>query len=357
MVLVGLACAAEMPEHITVVMSTGNGKWNTGVWSGYGDGPKVALRWAASGVVVDKSECKMTVPCVVSQDQKLASTADAIVMETVNHPKFLGGAAQRTAFPFPSQSVVNGIKKPLLGMFYYEPSVWYKEYTLNEEMRSHFDFTMEPHASSSIPLSMMCPWGYPKAVFLNSPPSPMPSKLIAYFNDGGLDPYYKEWITWLIHELGHDVDAYYQFRNTPSGPPERVSDKLALMRTYRFVLVTEVVALDDWVAPEFSQALVAGSVPVYIGAENIMEFAPSPDSFVNIRDWVARPATELVAYLRSVSANETAYNKFFEWKHNPSPSFQAKVDQCVYYAECRMCNHIAALMGRSAAHDDRVLQN
>jgi hypothetical protein len=49
-----------------IVLSTGGGRWNTGVWTGFG--PKVSvLNWAAGGVVVDKSSCPFE--CVFTDDQ------------------------------------------------------------------------------------------------------------------------------------------------------------------------------------------------------------------------------------------------------------------------------------------------
>eukprot|EP00960_Hanusia_phi_P059267 764116-Hanusia_phi.AAC.5 len=41
--------------------------------------------------------------------------------------------------------------------------------------------------------------------------------------------------------------------------------------------------VDDYVTEKFYQALIAGSVPVYLGAPNIHEFAPSPNSFIDMR--------------------------------------------------------------------------
>ena len=49
-----------------IVLSTGEGLWNTGVWPGFGN-PKPTLNWAAAGVVVDKSECPFK--CEFTDDQ------------------------------------------------------------------------------------------------------------------------------------------------------------------------------------------------------------------------------------------------------------------------------------------------
>lgn len=49
-----------------VVLSTGGGRWNTGVWTGFGPSV-VTLNWAAAGVVVDKTQCKFQ--CTFTDDQ------------------------------------------------------------------------------------------------------------------------------------------------------------------------------------------------------------------------------------------------------------------------------------------------
>ena len=75
-----------------VVLSTGEGRWNTGVWTGFGD-KVTTLNWAAAGVVVDKSQCQFE--CEFTSDQSRISNAHVVLMELVNHPKFLGKGVLR----------------------------------------------------------------------------------------------------------------------------------------------------------------------------------------------------------------------------------------------------------------------
>ena len=80
-----------------IVLSTGEGRWNTGVWPNWGQGTdEVTLNWAAAGVRVKKS---CSVRCEITHDQSGIDAADAVVMETINHPQFLGGAAAQTSPP------------------------------------------------------------------------------------------------------------------------------------------------------------------------------------------------------------------------------------------------------------------
>ncbi len=68
-------------DHVPiVVLSTGEGRWNTGVWTGFGD-KRPTLNWAAAGVVVDKSSCKFQ--CEFTQDQSQIVRAAAAVIQCV----------------------------------------------------------------------------------------------------------------------------------------------------------------------------------------------------------------------------------------------------------------------------------
>jgi hypothetical protein len=164
------------------------------------------------------------------------------------------------------------------------------------QFASHFDFTMSPHQNSTVPLTMMCPWSHDvsgSAYLAPAPDKPNPANLVAFFNSGSFgalrwfghletfkqkfsikrsdhtpfylsfispthfactlftssDPYYDGWVRWLMTELGDSLHVLNQL-------PEQVNTaayRMQLMSQYKFVLVTEQIALEDWVVAEFSQ--------------------------------------------------------------------------------------------------------
>ncbi len=72
---------AETPAPIVdreriVVLSTGSGLWNTGVWPGWGNGPRAELQWAAAGVIVEKT-CQYR--CRFTHDQSFIEQASGYV--------------------------------------------------------------------------------------------------------------------------------------------------------------------------------------------------------------------------------------------------------------------------------------
>ena len=133
----------------------------------------------------------------------------------------------------------------------------------------------------------------------------------------GRDRYVAE----LSRHLG--VDAYGRqpgYRRIPDddGRPA----KLRTIARYRFTLAFENSIARDYVTEKFFDALVAGSVPVVLGAPNVAEFAPAPGSFLDVADY-PEPAA-LAARLRELCADDAAYASHLRWKREGvSPSFRA----------------------------------
>jgi hypothetical protein len=135
-----------------ILLSDGMGRWNTGVWPNWGSqdvtlnckllhlarlyssGLCVFLSMhagAAAGVRVTRT-CPL--PCSFTHGDAGRETADAIVMELVNHPKF--GFGRDVPIPWPDKrpnprhllqpagAPSSGIPEslPLVGLFYFEPT-------------------------------------------------------------------------------------------------------------------------------------------------------------------------------------------------------------------------------------------
>lgn len=217
-----------------IVLSTGEGRWNTGVWPNWGQGTdEVTLNWAAAGVRVKKS---CSVKCEITHDQSGIDAADAVVMETINHPQFLGPAAD--AIPLPWPALRDNLKRklqpapttipatlPLTAIFYYEAAgARYSRYTLaNAELAAKFDFSMTPSQDSTLPVTLVCPWGRATEDFLAPPaavlPRKAPGRLVAYFNEHGVAPAASAFVDELFALAGKGIHAYQNRRNADV-PPE-----------------------------------------------------------------------------------------------------------------------------------------
>ncbi len=102
----------------------------------------------------------------------------------------------------------------------------------------------------------------------------------------------------------------------PSGTSSHPASPLVpLMAEYKFVLAFENAQEQDYVTEKFYIPLLAGSVPVYLGAPNAAAFAPDPLSFISVRDF-AGPA-ELAAQLEALGSDPEAYAALHAWRHRP----------------------------------------
>ena len=78
----------------------------------------------------------------------------------------------------------------------------------------------------------------------------------------------------------------------------------------------------DSVTEKIYDALIAGAVPVYLGAPNIEEFVPS-GSYIDVRSFSG--PRELSQFLIEVANDPKRYEKFHEWRKQTvdGPAFNA----------------------------------
>lgn len=133
------------------------------------------------------------------------------------------------------------------------------------------------------------------------------------------------------------IDSYGGCHRTRDG---RAVDKVDTLKRYKFSLAFENSNEEDYVTEKFFQSLVAGAVPVFVGAPNIMDFAPSPSSVLHIKSLNDVPA--VAKTMKHLADNPIAYNQSVSWKYDgPSDSFKALVDMAAVHSSCRLCIHLA----------------
>ncbi|KAJ3673686.1 hypothetical protein LUZ60_005678 [Juncus effusus] len=140
----------------------------------------------------------------------------------------------------------------------------------------------------------------------------------------------------MLEESGVKIDSYGSCLRNRDGNV----DKVETLKKYKFSLAFENSNEEDYVTEKFFQSLVAGTIPVVVGAPNIHDFAPCSGSVLNIKslDDVASVA-KIMNYL---STHPDAFNHSLRWKkEGPSDSFKALVDMSAVHSSCRLCIHIA----------------
>lgn len=93
--------------------------------------------------------------------------------------------------------------------------------------------------------------------------------------------------------------------------------KLETIARYRFCLALENSIAPDYVTEKMFDPLLAGTVPIYLGAPNVADFVP-PGSYIDATAF-GGPA-ELASYLRHLERTPEDYDAYFAWRSRPLPA-------------------------------------
>jgi hypothetical protein len=112
------------------------------------------------------------------------------------------------------------------------------------------------------------------------------------------------------------IDSYGKIHRNRPEPIERTGEaKRALISRYRFTLAFENSICKDYVTEKFFDPLIAGSVPVYLGAPNVEDFAPGDNCYIDATRF-DNPRS-LAQFLVGLAADENAYAHYLQWKVRP----------------------------------------
>jgi hypothetical protein len=139
------------------------------------------------------------------------------------------------------------------------------------------------------------------------------------------------------------IDSYGSFcRNVPVSPEDDgVLFKLKTIARYKFTFAFENACSPDYVTEKFFQPLLAGTVPVVLGAPNLDEIAPGDQCYINVRDFDS--PTSLAAYLQEVGNDRELYRRYQAWRHLPlRPAFLALEAAQRRPALLRLCDVLLA---------------
>lgn len=84
---------------------------------------------------------------------------------------------------------------------------------------------------------------------------------------------------------------------------------------YRFVIAFENAIAKDYVTEKFYDPLLAGAVPIYLGAPNVDDYAPGDNCYINVADFDS--PKELALYLKRCLTDEDEYLKYHRWRNEP----------------------------------------
>jgi len=208
-----------------------------------------------------------------------------------------------------------------------------------------FDLTMTYKRSSDI----WCPYVPPASELARAISEPVPAKTadapVVMFQSARIDRSGRNTLALgLMAYLG--VHSYGRFLNNRqlSAEDHGPATKRAVIGTYKFAVAFENSIAVDYVTEKFFQPLMAGSVPVYLGAPNVADFAPGEHSYIDASQFSG--PRELAEYLLALDRDDEAYRRFFDWRSSePTVGFEALVAAAEQHPFVRLCDIVVERLG------------
>ncbi len=201
-----------------------------------------------------------------------------------------------------------------------------------------FDFKMTYHLDSDIPDTYL-----PENIedFYKSSPVEKEYLINAFisspFNQSMRLQYLQELMKYMeVHSYGK------VFNNMAVRNDMGSKSKTELIKKYKFTIAFENSIAKDYVTEKFFQPLLAGSVPVYLGAPNVDDFAPGKNCYINVNDFDSPKS--LASYLKTLDRNLELYKQYFEWKEQPlNTSFHRISTDIWMHPMVRLCKKLNQL--------------
>ncbi|GMJ00549.1 fucosyltransferase 11 [Hibiscus trionum] len=234
------------------------------------------------------------------------------------------------AFGLTLQSGVASVRRSM------ESASYYSENNIAQARRRGFDIVMTTSLSSDVPVGYFSWAEYD----IMAPVMPKTEKAhaAAFISNCGARNFRLEALVGL-EKANIKIDSYGNCHRNRDGNV----DKVEALKHYKFSLAFENSNEEDYVTEKFFQSLVAGTIPVVVGAPNIEDFAPSRESVLHIKELEDVPS--VAKKMKYLAENPVAYNQSLRWKYEgPSDSFKALVDMAAVHSSCRLCIHLATVI-------------
>lgn len=257
------------------------------------------------------------VPCRFTSDRSTFDTADLVVfhLPTLQTPIEM---RKRRGQLWAAFSMESEVTTPALA----DP-VFMDQFDLTATYKRDADVWMPYVGIGSLPALMQ-------------PPAPKTETWpIAHFQSNPFDLSGRTaYVAQLMRHM--KVASYGRILTTVPGRDIQTRDaRLDVCGRHKFTLAFENTIAHDYVSDKFFDALIAGSVPIYLGAPNVADFAPAPESFINVADY-AGPA-ELAEHLRYLDLHPAEYERLLAWKRTgPSTQFLELLGEVPRQGFCRL---------------------
>lgn len=129
---------------------------------------------------------------------------------------------------------------------------------------------------------------------------------------------------------GHNIDVPDGMTiSTPEG-------RIRIMEQYRIVLALDESSSKDHVSDMVWEALLSGSLPVVVGADNIRDLLP-PKSFINFKDF--NTWDDLALYVKKVLTDKDLWESYHTWRNDETilTAMEGKYEFTRTSPTCRLC--------------------
>ncbi|URE43494.1 hypothetical protein MUK42_15354 [Musa troglodytarum] len=214
-----------------------------------------------------------------------------------------------------------------------ESSKYYIENNINVARRRGYNILMTTSLSSDVPVGYFSWAEYD--IMAPIQPKNETALAAAFISNCGAHNFRLQALE-MLEKLGIKIDSYGVCHQNRDGKV----DKVEALKRYKFSFAFENSNEEDYVTEKFFQSLVAGAIPVVVGAPNIQDFAPSPGSVLHIKE--LDDIESVAKTMKFLATNPDAYNKSVSWKYDgPSDAFKALVDMAAVHSSCRLCLFLA----------------
>ncbi|KAL3921453.1 MAG: hypothetical protein SGILL_002738 [Bacillariaceae sp.] len=157
------------------------------------------------------------------------------------------------------------------------------------------------------------------------------------------------------------VDSYGQCAHSAAVPEGMSIDtqegRIALMKQYRIVLAFDTTKSKDHISDLIWEALMSGSVPVVLGADNLRDHLP-PDSFISASQHSSWD--DLAVYVAKVINDKQLWESYQKWRNDEDAlaAFEAKYEFTRTNPVCRLCRWAyAKKYGLGWDHDKQQIRS
>ena len=134
-------------------------------------------------------------------------------------------------------------------------------------------------------------------------------------------------------------------------------DKIGLLERYKVYIAAENSIDKDYVSEKVYEGLVAGAVPIYLGAPNVEEYIPSNSTIIVPTNFTENDISILATVVKKIFTDEAEYERWISFKHHDYEDwFKKRFSFTQVGNKCRLCRRVLAQReGYSWDHDSQQI--